>query len=415
MPIFNRIVLPLLLPASLLGGAYLLLPYQERLPSSLAGLTEYGPYWILTVLGSLSAAFNRGRVLLVSVLFLLGYLVVIWLPDQPIYTENTAAISQFFLFALLPLNVALISLYRERGILSLHGCLRSAIILIQVAMLAALIMWPQPNLIAVLQMEMLPLDQTPWLDVSWPAPQLILLLAALSAIATVVTGYIHATPLSFAIGGALCGYLIGLFNPDSFSIFIVTASLILCLGILRDTYNNAYRDELTGLPQRRALNEQMMSLGRHYSLAMLDVDHFKKFNDSHGHDVGDQVLQMVAGQISKVGGGGKAYRYGGEEFSVIFPRKAKSESITYLDEVRRQIEAYQMVIRDDKRTKEASQPATGLRSKGSFRRTTKKVSVTISIGVADRKGRSEKPDDVLKKADQALYKAKKAGRNRVVA
>ncbi len=411
---FNRIVLPLLLPITVLA-ATLLLPYQALLPPSLAGILEYGPYLILAIVGSLSVAFNRGKVLLASVLFLSGYLVVNWLPDQPGDQANIAAVSEFSLYALLPLNLALVGLYRERGILSLHGCLRSAVILIQIAAVIALVIQPQPDLFVLLAGELLALENAPWPALPLPASQLILLILAVSVIGTVTTAYGHNTPLSFALLGALGGYLLGLFNGESFSIYIMAASLILCLGILRDSYNNAYRDELTGLPQRRALNEQMMSLGRNYSLAMLDVDHFKKFNDSHGHDVGDQVLQMVAGQINKVGGGGKAYRYGGEEFSVIFPRKAKSDSFTYLDEVCQRIEAYQMVIRDDKRLKKPDQEASGLRSKGSFRRTTKKVSVTISIGVADRNDRSEKPDDVLKKADQALYKAKQTGRNRVVA
>jgi len=83
----------------------------------------------------------------------------------------------------------------------------------------------------------------------------------------------------------------------------------------------AYLDELTGLLSRRALNEYMMMLGRSYTIAMLDVDYFKKFNDTFGHDMSDQVLKMVGSKMRKVGGGGKAYRYGGEEFTVFFPRK----------------------------------------------------------------------------------------------
>ena len=54
-------------------------------------------------------------------------------------------------------------------------------------------------------------------------------------------------------------------------------------------------------------------------MAMIDVDHFKKFNDTHGHDIGDQVLKLVAARLAQVEGGGIAYRYGGEEFAVLFP------------------------------------------------------------------------------------------------
>jgi PleD family two-component response regulator len=147
---------------------------------------------------------------------------------------------------------------------------------------------------------------------------------------------------------------------------------------------------------------------------MLDVDHFKKFNDTHGHDVGDQVLQMVASQIKKVQGGGKAYRYGGEEFTVVFNNKSEEDAVYFLDQVRKSIEDYEMVIRQQERAPDAAddQGSKKSRKRGSYRNADKKVSVTISIGVCER-GRGEQPDQILKKADEALYRAKKGGRNRV--
>ena len=74
-------------------------------------------------------------------------------------------------------------------------------------------------------------------------------------------------------------------------------------AVVHEAYQMAYRDELTGLPGRRALNDRLERLGRNYVIAMADVDHFKKFNDTHGHDVGDEVLKLVASQLRKVGGG----------------------------------------------------------------------------------------------------------------
>ena len=86
-------------------------------------------------------------------------------------------------------------------------------------------------------------------------------------------------------------------------------------------YHKAYLDELTNLPTRRALKEEMLKLGNRYTIAMLDIDHFKKFNDTYGHTVGDQVLKFTAALMKSTGGGGKAFRYGGEEFVIIFPGK----------------------------------------------------------------------------------------------
>ena len=74
---------------------------------------------------------------------------------------------------------------------------------------------------------------------------------------------------------------------------------------------------------------------------MIDIDHFKQFNDAHGHHIGDQVLKLVAGRLAKVAGGGIAYRYGGEEFSVLFPDRNAAQARPHLEAVRGAIEQLQ--------------------------------------------------------------------------
>ena len=142
---------------------------------------------------------------------------------------------------------------------------------------------------------------------------------------------------------------------------------------------------------------------------MMDVDHFKKFNDTYGHDVGDQVLRMVAAKINQVKGGGKAYRYGGEEFTVIFPNKSVNHAIPYLEQVREIIANYAMTIRDQEDRPENSKEGKSQRTKSPSGNKT--VTVTISIGVAEREAELKDFDQVMKQADEALYRAKKAGRN----
>ena len=172
----------------------------------------------------------------------------------------------------------------------------------------------------------------------------------------------------------------------------------------------AFRDELTGLPGRRALNESLMSLNRNYTIAMLDVDHFKAFNDKWGHDVGDQVLKLVASRIQRVGGGGKAYRYGGEEFTVVFPGKRVLEVMSRLDALRKDIEGYRLRIRSSTRPREANGDGAGPQADSQLNEW---ISVTVSAGVAERNDRLLTPGEVIQSADQALYRAKEAGRNRV--
>jgi diguanylate cyclase (GGDEF)-like protein len=197
--------------------------------------------------------------------------------------------------------------------------------------------------------------------------------------------------------------------PFTLNIMCSQVMLMIAAAVAHEAYQMAFRDELTGLPGRRALNERMQRLGRNYVLAMSDVDHFKKFNDTHGHDVGDQVLRLVASKLSKIGGGGRAYRYGGEEFALVFAGKTIDECMPHLEVIRQSIETYAIQLRNPDRPQDDQQGRQRRSGAGAS-----SVSVTVSIGVAERL-EQRTPEEVLKSADQALYNAKGAGRNCVVA
>ena len=154
------------------------------------------------------------------------------------------------------------------------------------------------------------------------------------------------------------------------------------------------------------MDEAFLKLGGNYTVAMVDIDHFKKFNDKHGHKVGDQVLRMVASKLNQVGGGGKSFRYGGEEFTILFPGKSAAASMHHLEGVRKAVEQTRFIIRG--RNRPPSKPEEPKKLKGSRKR----VKITISIGVAERNEEYANPQQVIQAADQALYRAKKAGRNR---
>ncbi|GLO46405.1 GGDEF domain-containing protein [Pseudomonas putida] len=198
--------------------------------------------------------------------------------------------------------------------------------------------------------------------------------------------------------------------PFTLNIMCSQVMLMIAAAVAHEAYQMAFRDELTGLPGRRALNERMQRLGRNYVIAMTDVDHFKKFNDTHGHDVGDQVLRLVASRLSKVTGGGRAYRYGGEEFALVFAGKTAEECVPHVEAVREVIANYVMHLRDQHNRPQDD--TTGRQRRAGSSGGT--VSVTISIGVAERQTDHRNPEAVLKSADQALYSAKGAGRNCVM-
>ena len=209
----------------------------------------------------------------------------------------------------------------------------------------------------------------------------------------------------------LMGFVLNLrFHLAFESTLIVLAAVAsLLVYLMQQSWQLVYLDELTGLAGRRALNETMQGLGRKYTIAMMDVDHFKKFNDTYGHDIGDQVLKMVAARISEVTGGGKPYRYGGEEFTIVFPGKDADQTLAHLEAVRTSIQNYKMTIRREDRPDDNTQGKK--QRKGKSTPDSEQVSVTISIGVAERTSDEKDPNVVLKNADKALYRAKESGRN----
>jgi len=121
------------------------------------------------------------------------------------------------------------------------------------------------------------------------------------------------------------------------------------------------------------------------------------------------VLKMVAARIDEVSGGGKAYRYGGEEFTVLFPGKEIAQAVPHLEALRKEIESYRLALRASDRPKKVKR---GKREKGGWRGKSA-VSVTVSIGVAERNERLATPQAVIDAADRALYRAKEKGRNQL--
>jgi diguanylate cyclase (GGDEF)-like protein len=185
---------------------------------------------------------------------------------------------------------------------------------------------------------------------------------------------------------------------------LTAAGIVAVLAVLYASFRMAFIDTLSGLPNRRALDEALARLSGDYAIAMIDIDHFKRFNDTHGHAAGDLVLKAVATQLRTIRGG-RAFRFGGEEFCVLFG-SAHARAAEACEAARRRVEQARVRIR--------SVPNPRRRTQAVRRNEASDVRVTISIGIAERDASARIPDEVLKAADRALYKAKAAGRNHVV-
>ncbi|HUO57131.1 MAG TPA: GGDEF domain-containing protein [bacterium] len=196
--------------------------------------------------------------------------------------------------------------------------------------------------------------------------------------------------------------------------FIVVAftaiTLILLHSVLHMYWKKVYMDILTGVPNRQALDERLHTLSQNYSLAMVDIDHFKKFNDNYGHAEGDNALRMVAQHLEEHLGF-KVYRYGGEEFCVVFEGESQESAHEAMDKTRRALEKRKFVLRQHKRQKGE---IGGFFTKKSASSSRGGVPITISVGVASAGKNSDGYEKIIKKADKALYEAKEKGRNRVV-
>jgi len=212
--------------------------------------------------------------------------------------------------------------------------------------------------------------------------------------------------------------------------YSATAACVLAISIIETSYLLAYQDELTTLPSRRAFNDALQRLQAPYSIAAVDIDHFKRFNDTYGHDTGDEVLRLVAAKLARVTGGGQAYRCGGEEFVILFPGKNTAEVTGHLERLRTTIEAAEFRQRSADRRQVPRGPDrrggmnAGARTRSragkghAIRRLAQEpspapLSVTVSIGVASGLNEGSNPDVVLQSADKALYRAKAKGRNRL--
>ncbi|PYO74226.1 MAG: GGDEF domain-containing protein [Gemmatimonadetes bacterium] len=306
---------------------------------------------------------------------------------------------------LVPINLGLVALLPERGTLTAAGLVRWVLLGVQVLIIVFLARSFPEKVVTLLTTHVLPRRFTAWTPLQQPAIiaflaiAVLLVMAWLSEPQSPVRGYVYAMIAVFA---ALSWRAAG---PGQ-EIWLATAGLILVAAVIEASYLMAYRDGLTELPGRRALNEALPRLSGQFTVAMVDVDHFKRFNDTYGHDAGDHVLRLVAAQLAQSPGGGTAYRYGGEEFALVFPGRGQEECLPHLEELREMVETHRFTMRRRFRPRVKPKADKGRKSRLA-------IVITVSIGVAERNHRNTSPDQVVQAADRALYRAKEAGRNRV--
>jgi diguanylate cyclase (GGDEF)-like protein len=374
--------------------------YQRytQLPQVILNGIIFLPIVLALLVVSLSIHFNRSSVFFYTLLIATANIVLgLGLAQTDL--------SYALLSTLLPLMLLLLTVLPDRGIISIRAI--PAHVLLASAMVFSIMMTDiSPEwLMHILLTDWLPARYFDWTQQS----QTVLFVSIIVFMSMLVLYFLRPSPHMSAGFGVLIMLVVQLHLGDSdrsLNVFSSTALLMCLYAVLQESWRMAYLDELTELPARRALREKFQKMGGTYTVAMLDVDHFKKFNDTYGHDTGDAVLRMIATKLNKVTGGGTSYRYGGEEFSVVFNGKRAEDTRPHLEILRETIASTPFIVNRASRRKG---------DKRFRKKKNKPVKVTVSIGVADSKEKVSSPWDVLKLSDKALYRAKSRGRNRVCA
>ena len=319
---------------------------------------------------------------------------------------------------LLPLNFVLLSLAREQGFTFSSLAPTSLFLFVESVAVAVLCRTPQG--VPATAHTLAP---------SVSLPDSVLFVFVVAELVLGARFFWFRKPMESGLFWSLAAFFLGMHFGVAGRIpvaYFAAAASILAITVIETSYLLAYHDELTTLPSRRAFNDALLHLQMPYSIAMVDIDHFKRFNDTYGHDTGDEVLRLVASRLARVAGGGHAFRCGGEEFAILFSGKTTADVTDHLEELRATIESSSFRMRSsdrrqisrgpdrrNQRSRGRVQAGRAIRQLAKAKDPAAPLSVTVSIGVATSKSGESDPDQVIQSADKALYRAKAAGRNRV--
>jgi GGDEF domain-containing protein len=331
-----RIVKSILPIIILLIGSFYGFQEYDQLPVSVINGIAFLPHMLALLVIGLSIHFSRSSVFFYVVLVVIANVVLRsgWAASDMGY----GLLSTF-----LPMLLLFLTVIPDRGIISVRAIPAHSILLLVIGFSVFAATRSPDWVAAILLTDWLPTQYFDWTRLSQSA----LIISGIALNYMLVLCILQPSPHMSAGFGVLVMMVTQMHFGDSSRSLDVFSSvaLLMCLyAIMQESWRMAYLDELTGLPGRRALREKFQKMGGLYTIAMLDVDHFKKFNDNYGHDTGDAVLRMITSKMTRVSGGGVSYRYGGEEFSIIFTGKYVNDSRPYLDELRETIEKSPFVI-----------------------------------------------------------------------
>jgi len=405
----------LLMPGLWLLAAAVLLHAGLVTPST--ALINFAFYGVLIAGLLMAGRFHSSRIFVALLNLFLAERALSYFSNPHAPLPGSSHVALLAMGMLLPLNFILLSMHQEKGFTFPSLAPFGLLIFIE-SVVVAVVCRPDPVATAPRAFH--------HALASPPLPFATLLVFAGATIILLVRFLLFHKPVESGLHWALAACFFALRFGGAGRLptaYFATAALILASSVVETSYLLAYHDELTALPSRRAFHESLLRLTPPYSIAMVDIDHFKRCNDTYGHDTGDEVLRLVASRLARVRAGGQAYRVGGEEFAIVFPGKTTPEVMDPLEQLRLEIAASSFRLRGTERRQEARgpdrrNPRPRTQTGHAIRKLSQpaapaELSVTASIGVASSSEPNSSTEEVIKAADKALYRAKNAGRNRI--
>ena len=369
------------------------------------------PLFFLLAAAVAGACFTQTRILFLAV----PAAATLFCVDHATFAEHDSAYGAATLLLgtlLLPPLAAVLHRMQERGLLTPYGAIRAMTVLVLTGFVIAL-----PLSSGFQQSLMSSSPPLLWTSSGWlriPGSGLLSLLGSLPFLLFRPRG--ESPRLGALTGMALVFLFLSLNFASSWHppapqratlvLFGTLGGFTLLFAVMETAWRHMNIDELTELPGRRPLKHHLRCLGDAYVLAVVDIDHFKRINDTYGHLSGDQILRYVAAELRQ-NLRGTAYRYGGEEFVIVYERLAYKDSLNNLDDLRDAVSRKEFVLRS--KTRPPQKPRTPQQPPAEAT----VIHLTVSIGAAAPSVNYKTPQEVLDAADQALYRAKENGRNRL--
>jgi GGDEF domain-containing protein len=403
--VFAKALLSFLIPGGLLFLVTVIILHLKILDKALPGLALFFPFIIYGAGILLALHFKRTWLLLaIFILVLANLLLQLFATDIAVSTGAGRLVFNA-VSLLLPFNLYLFTFLNKRGAITLQSICFLGGILLQGGGVAYIFRYQNLGASALLEYSYINWSLLEHIPLSQPAlfvygiVFLYFLARYIRIREAIECAFFWALILTFS------ALVVNKIGPAS-SIFFAMAGLILVISVIENIYFEGFRDELTDLPTSQVLIGNLSKLKTGYTLAMIEIDHFKKLKDNHGRKVSKQIIRMVGSKLASVTGG-MPFRYGDAVFLVVFPGMFVQETMPRLEKLRITIKESGFMTPRQKDSHKRLKRLKGLKIQPD------KIPLPVSIGVAEKIDLDIRPQQVIKSAEEALYFARKEGRDRI--